>query len=157
MDGIDLAILKAVQEQGRLTLAALARQVGLSEAPVQRRLRALERSGWVDRYVALLSPQAVNRSTEVFVEVYLASESAANTSAFEHAVMAIPEVVECHRLIGDAQYLIKVVTRDIASFNDLYTETLLGLPGLLRTRRLPSMARTKYTTSLPLPTSVRDL
>lgn len=156
MDDIDLAILSELQANGRITLAALGRTVGLSEAPVQRRVRALERDGWIDRYVALVNATRAQRSCEVFLEVYLEAETARALGAFESGASALPEVVECHRVAGESRYLLKVVTRDLEAFNHLYVTELLLLPNVLRTRQFISLVQVKSTTALPLPRTLRD-
>jgi len=124
---------------------------------VQRRLRSLERDGWVTRYVALVDPQLAHRTFEVFLEVLLQTESGGAGQLFEDAVREIPDVVECHRVTGTSHYLLKVVTRDAASFDRLYSQRIVGLPGLLRTSRQVSLSRVKHTTALPLPMLLRDL
>lgn len=157
MDEVDLGILRELQKDGRLSLAELGRCVGLSAAPVQRRLRSLERDGWISAYVALIEPAHVRRAFEVFVEVELSAETREALDAFEAGVRRLPEVTECHRITGRSHYLLKVVTRDGDAFNDVYSQELLALPGLLRTTTTVSMSRVKYTTALPLPRVVRDL
>jgi Lrp/AsnC family transcriptional regulator, leucine-responsive regulatory protein len=157
MDEVDLAILKELQDDGRLSLVELGRRVGLSAAPVQRRVRSLERDGWISGYVALVDPWLARRTFEVFVEVLLETESRAAFTAFEAGVRQLPEILECHRVSGSSQYLLKVVTRDAGSFDLFYSESLLALPGVLRTTRRVSLSRVKYTTALPLPRVTRHL
>jgi len=157
VDEVDLAILRELEEDAHLSLVELGRRVGLTAAPVQRRLRALERDGWVLRYVALIDPIRARRSFEVFVEVALEVESRQALDLFEEAVHRLAEITECHRVTGPMQYLLKVVTRDAAAFDLFYTDRLLTLPGLSRTTRQVSLARVKYTTALPLPTRIREL
>jgi DNA-binding Lrp family transcriptional regulator len=157
MDEVDLAILTELQNDGHLSLAELGRRVGLTVAPVQRRLRSLEREGSISRYVALLDPRWVRRDFEVFVAVELGVESAVALDRFEASVHELEEVTECHRMTGASQYLLKVVTRDGEAFDTFYSQRLLALPGLLRTTKQVSLRRVKYTTALPLPRAVRDL
>ena len=157
MDEIDLAILGQLQSDSRLSLAELGRRVGLTSAPVQRRLRSLERDGWVSRYVALLSPGHVHRTFEVYLEVELVTESRPVLDAFEERVTQLPEVLECHRISGDVHYLLKGMFRDAKAFDEFYTGVLLAWPDVRRTTRHVSLARVKYTTALPLPRAPRDL
>src|SRR4051794_15349223 len=105
MDELDLAILRELQDDGQLSLAELGRRVGLTAAPVQRRVRSLERDGWITRYVALLDPVRARRAFEVFVQVWLEVESRPLLLEFEDAVRELPEITECHRTTGDAHYL----------------------------------------------------
>jgi DNA-binding Lrp family transcriptional regulator len=150
MDAIDLALLRAVQEDGRLTLMALGQRVGLTEAPVQRRLRALEAGGWIAAYVALVDGSLIGLDFEVFVEVQLAQETPGGLRDFEDQIEELEPVVECHRVSGDFQYLLKVVTADPPSFSAFHGERLLRLPGVLRTRQTVSLRRVKRTTRLPI-------
>ena len=157
MDEVDLAILSELQVDGRLSLADLGHRVGLTAAPVQRRLRALEREGWISRYVALVDPRLARRAFEVFLEVLLEAESGQAFQAFEDEVRGLPEITECHRVTGSSHYLLKVVSRDAESFDRFFTQRLLALPGVRRTTRQVSLAKVKDTTALPLPRLVRDL
>lgn len=145
-----MAILRELQEDGHLTLVELGRRVGLSAAPVQRRVRALERDGWISRYVALVDPRRARRTFEVFVEIELSEESGPLLAIFEEQVGRLPEIMECHRTSGRTHYLMKVVTYDVESFNTFYVEQILALPGIARTSTRVSMSRVKYTTALPL-------
>ncbi|MGV1008320.1 MAG: Lrp/AsnC family transcriptional regulator [Dermatophilaceae bacterium] len=157
MDDVDLAILRELQEDGRLSLGQLGERVGLTPAPVQRRLRALEREGWITHYVALLDARRVRRTFEVFLEVKLEVESRQALQLFEAGVCELPEVTECHRISGSYHYLVKVVTRDAEAFERFYSERLLPVPGVLRTTRRVSFAKVKDTTALPLPNAIRKL
>lgn len=157
MDKVDLAILRELQEDGRLSLGRLGQRVGLTAAPVQRRLRALEREGWITRYVALVDARRVRRTFEVFLEVALEVESGQAMQLFEEGIRGLPEVTECHRITGAYHYLLKVVTRDAEAFALFYVQRLLAIPGVLRTTRRVSLAKVKDTTALPLPRVVRDL
>jgi len=157
MDEVDLAILRELQVDGRLSLADLGHRVGLTAAPVQRRLRALEREGWITAYVALVDPGLARRTFEVFLEVFLDVESRQAFEQFEDGVRGLPEITECHRVTGASHYLVKVVSRDAQAFDRFFTQRLLTLPGVLRTTRQVSLAKVKDTTALPLPRVVRDL
>ncbi len=157
MDEVDLAILRELQEDGRLSLGELGQRVGLTAAPVQRRLRALEREGWITGYVGLVDARRARRTFEVFLEVLLEVESAQALQLFEAGVRDLPEVMECHRVTGSYHYLVKVVTRDAEAFDRFYVQRLLALPGVLRTTRHVSLAKVKDTTALPLPKAVREL
>lgn len=157
VDEVDLAILNEIQEDGHLSLVELGRRVSLTAAPVQRRLRALEGDGWISRYVALIDPRRARRAFEAFVEVELTEQSRHSLAQFEEVVVRLPEVTECHRISGRVDYLLKVVTHDISTFNTFYLEQILSLPGVLRTTTQVSLSRVKYTTAIPLPRSAREL
>jgi DNA-binding Lrp family transcriptional regulator len=157
VDEVDLAILRELQEDGHQSLVELGRRVGLTAAPVQRRLRSLEKDGWISRYVALVDPHRVRRAFEVFLEVELADGSRQTLTLFEEAVDRLTEVTECHRISGRMNYLLKVMARDVESFNTVYLEHILSLPGIARTTTHVSLSRVKFTTAIPLPRSAREL
>jgi Lrp/AsnC family leucine-responsive transcriptional regulator len=156
VDEVDLAILKELQVDGQLSLVELGRRVRLTAAPVQRRLRALERDGWITGYVALIDPVRARRDFEAFLEIELADQSRGTLTLFEERVQLLPEVTECHRMSGRPDYLLKVVTHDVKYFNLFYLDQVLSLPGILRSKTHISLSRIKYTTALPLPRSVRE-
>ncbi len=157
MDDVDLAILRELQVDGHLSLVELGRRVGLTAAPVQRRLRSLEQDGWISRYVAIVDPRRARSAFEVFLEVELADESRQTLALFEESIGELPEVTECYRISGRMNYLLKVMTRDVEAFNSFYLERILALPGILRTTTQVSLSRVKYTTAIPLPRSTREL
>lgn len=157
VDEVDLAILRELQEDGHLSLVELGRRVGLTAAPVQRRLRSLVQDGWISRYVALVDPRRARRAFEVFLEVELEDESRRTLASFEETVDRLAEVTECHRISGRMDYLLKVMTRDVEAFNSFYLEQILSLPGIARTVTHVSLSRVKFTTAIPLPRSAHEL
>lgn len=152
MDKTDWALLDAVQSAGNLTLSDLGRAIGLSAAPTQRRLRALERAGWIDRYVALLNEAALGLDFVVFVQVRLDRATTEAIGAFEALVEELASVVECHRTTGDFHYLMKVVAADRTGFASV-AHRLGDQPSVADLRYTVSMQKTKQTTRLPIPKS----
>jgi len=157
VDKVDLAILRELQHDGQLSLAELGKRVGLTAAPVQRRLRSLETAGWISRYVALIDPHRARCAFEAFLEVEVSEEPRHTSALFEETVIRLPEITECHRITGRNSYLLKVMTQDVAAFNTFYLEHVLKLPGIVRTKTQVSLSRVKYTTALPLGHSAREL
>lgn len=150
MDAIDRKILAALQENGRLTITELAERVQLSVSPCHRRLRALEASGTITGYRAQLDPQALGLGFESLVLVTMRQSDNRTLVAFEDAVAGVPNVLQAQRLFGEPDYLLRVVTVDLAGFQRLYDETLAGLPGV---QRLTSTLIMKTVVdSRPLPT-----
>ena len=119
LDRIDLRILDAVQRDGRITKLALAEKVGLSPTPCWMRLRKLEKAGLITGYHARLALRAVAPIATVLVEVTLGSHRQADFDRFERTVRDIPEIVSCWSVGGGVDYLIKVVARDIDSYQRL--------------------------------------
>lgn len=132
MDDIDRKILAEVQRDARLTVTDLAARVGLSLSPCHRRLRALEQSGAIAGYHAQINPETVGLSFEALIFVTMRNSSKKTLEVFEDAVQRIPSIVQAQRLFGMPDYLLRILTRDQASFQKLYDAKLSALPGIER-------------------------
>ncbi|MFE3051113.1 Lrp/AsnC family transcriptional regulator [Streptomyces albidoflavus] len=132
MDALDRKILTELQLDGRLTVTELAARVQLSVSPCHRRLRELEREGAIRGYRAVVDPAAVGLNFEALVFATLRWESPDTVIAFEEAVSAVPHVLQAQRLFGEPDYLLRVATADLASFQKLYDQQLARLPGVQR-------------------------
>jgi len=132
LDVVDRAILGLLQEDGRIANVDLAEAVHLSPSACLRRVRRLEESGRIDRYVALLDPSAVGLGTNVFVEITLTGQDETTLEAFELAVSERPEIMSCHLMAGQFDYLVHVVVRDVADYEVLHRTHLAQLPGVVR-------------------------
>jgi DNA-binding Lrp family transcriptional regulator len=132
MDATDQRILADLQKDGRLTVTELAERIGLSVSPCHRRVRALEQSGAIRGYRAELDPAALGLKFSALVFITLRDGDRRAVDAFEHAVADVPQVLQAQRLFGDPDYLLHVITRDLAAFRQLYDEHLSALPGVQR-------------------------
>jgi DNA-binding Lrp family transcriptional regulator len=132
MDTIDRKILALLQEDGRLTVTELAQRVGLSVSPCHRRLRELERTGTIRGYRALVDPNALGLTFQALVFVTMRQEDRDTLLGFEAAVSAVPNVVQAQRLFGDPDYLLRIVTADLAAYQRLEDDVLSALPGVQR-------------------------
>ena len=150
LDRIDLRLLALLQEDCTLSIAAMAERVGLSQTPCWKRIQRLEAEGVIQRRVALLSPEALGLGLTVFVSIEAGDHSPTWLQRFADAVTALPEVVEVHRMAGDVDYMLRVVTRDIAAYDGFYKRLIAAVPIKNISSRF-SMERVKSTTSLPLP------
>lgn len=150
LDKFDRAILEALQRDGRVSNVQLAQAVNLSESACLRRVRALEEAGLIDRYVALVSQAAAGLSGNVFVHIALHREEQSELAAFEAAVQAIPEVMECYLMTGEFDYLLRVVVSDMADFERLHNEALTRLPGVARVNSSVAIRTVQKKTELPL-------
>ena len=121
-----------LQADGRLTVTDLAVRIGLSLSPTHRRLRALEESGAIRGYRAIVDPEAVGLTFEALVFVTMRQEDRDTLLGFEEAVAAIPNVLQAQRLFGDPDYLIRVRTTDLAAYAELEDNTLSAIPGVQR-------------------------
>lgn len=134
LDKLDIAVLTELQGDGRMTSAELADRVGLSPSAALRRVRRLEESGVIDRYVMLLNPAAIGRSVSVFIEISLDSQAEELLDEFEAAISATPEVMSCHLMAGNADYLVHVVCVDVADYERVHRQSLASLPHVSRLR-----------------------
>ncbi len=150
LDRYDKLILEALQNDGRISNVRLAQHVSLSESACLRRVRALEESGMIDRYAALVSQREVGLPGNVFVHIGLHREEESELAAFEEAVRNIPEVMECYLMTGEFDYLLRVVVSDMADFERLHRDSLTRLPGVARVNSSVSIRTVQKKTELPL-------
>ena len=132
IDDKDRAILRRLQREGRISVAALAQDVALSESACRRRIEALERAGIITGYRAELDSQALGYSLTVFVSITLGSQTERELSGFEAAIRAAPEILECWLMTGEADYLLRVAARDVTDLERIHREVLTRLPGVIR-------------------------
>ena len=149
MDAVDRKILALLQVDGRLTVTELAAQVGLSVSPCHRRVRELERSGAISGYRAIVDAGALGLSFEALVFVTMRREDRETLLAFEEGLASIPNVVQAERLFGDPDYLLRVVTADLAAYQRLQDEKLTALPGVQRMTSTLVMKRVVPDRPLP--------
>ena len=132
LDDTDRRMIRALQEDGRITNTDLARIVNLSESACLRRLRALESAGVISRYAAIINERAVGLPISVFVTVTLSSQSEAMLTAFETAIATVPAVVECYLMTGGSDYLLRLVVRDVDDLERVHSRELTRIPGVTR-------------------------
>ncbi|MFS2318099.1 Lrp/AsnC family transcriptional regulator [Maricaulis sp. D1M11] len=154
LDTVDIAILNTLQDEGRLTNAELADRVQLSPSACHRRVKALEASGVIERYVALLSEKALGRGMTVYVQVTLDNLKHDTLRDFENAVEGVPEVMECYLMSGEADYLVRVLVRDPNDYERVHREVLSSLPGVARLNSSFTIRRVFSRTQMPIPDGV---
>ena len=150
LDKTDRRILAALQENGRLTNVELAEQVGLSPSPCLRRVRLLESEGYIDRYVALLNPKRLGLHTTVFVRVWLNGQDDDSVNKFMEAVKQLDQVVECHLMAGDCDFLLRVVAADLDAYRRFQTEHLGRIAGVRSVKTDIPLQKVKHSWELPL-------
>ena len=148
LDSIDRAILTELQREGRLSNQDLAQRVHLSPSACLRRVKRLEESGVIDRYVALLNPKAVGRHGTSFTIVNLESMNTPLLESFEQAVRKSPEILDCYYVAGSNDYLIRFAYRDAEDLERFHTEVLMRLPGVERSNSMLVLRTVKKTTAL---------
>ncbi|WP_290978588.1 Lrp/AsnC family transcriptional regulator [Ferrovibrio sp.] len=152
MDSIDRHILGILQEDAALPVQVVAERVGLSPNPCWRRIKQLEAAGVIERRVALVNAAAVGLGVTAFVSIRTNQHNADWLQSFARGVQSIPEIVECHRMSGDIDYLLKVVVRDIQHYDRVYRRLIAAVPGLSDVSSTFSMERLKHGTKLELAT-----
>lgn len=154
IDRLDRAILRHLQHDGRATYDEIAERVGLSASAVLRRVRRLEEAGVIDRYVALVRPEAVGLGLTAYINVRLEKHTESHKrnpmDLFRAAVQAWPEVVECAALTGEMDYLLRVVVSDMAHYSRFVMDTLLKHPSVEDCRTSFVLDRIKSTTAMPI-------
>ena len=151
LDKIDRKILRILQAEGRISFTELGGRVGLSTTPCTERVRRLEREAVITGYHAHLDPAAVKASLLVFVEISLAYKSGDIFEEFRRAALKLPNVLECHLVSGDFDYLLKARISEMASYRKLLGSTLLTLPHVRESKSYIVMEEVKETLSLPIP------
>ena len=134
IDRIDHKLLALLQADGRISNTDLAQKVGLSQSACLRRVQRLERGGLIEGYGARLNPAALGKGETVFIEITLASQSEAALDAFERAAAASPDILECHLMAGDYDYLLRVAVADTADYERLHRKQLAAFPHVARIR-----------------------
>jgi Lrp/AsnC family leucine-responsive transcriptional regulator len=150
LDRLDRSILACLQVDGRLSNQELAERISLSPSPCLRRVRALERSGVIRQYVALLDPAKIGLAMLAWVNVKLEKKGKMPAEQFTRAVQGWSEVVACYSMTGDVDYLISVRVEDLDHFSRFIMEKLLKQPGVIDIRSNFVLERIKDTTALPL-------
>lgn len=150
LDAIDRAILRALQQNGRLQNVELANLVGLSPSPCLRRVRLLEEAGVIERYVALLNASKIGMSLTVFVRVWLTGQDVETVDHFTESVKQLPQVVECHLMAGDCDFLLRVVAADLDAYRRFQIDHLTRIKGVQSVKTEIPMQRIKLSTELPL-------
>ncbi len=154
IDKLDKAILSRIQQNGRETYDVVGEQVGLSPSAVLRRVKRLEEAGVIDRYVALVRPQAVGLGLEAYLNVRLEKHTETHKrnpmDLFRAAVQTWPEVVECAALTGEMDFLLRVLVQDMAHYSRFIMDTLLKHPSVQDCKTTFVLDRVKSTTAVPL-------
>jgi DNA-binding Lrp family transcriptional regulator len=148
LDAIDRAILRQLQDDGRLSNVELAERVRLSPSPCLRRVRALERSGAIRGYHADIDPAALGRGFEVTVHIELTLKDRATVEAFEAGIAGFDEVLECRRMFGLPDYVVRVAVADQEAYEAFYMGKLAELPGLARVNSQFTMKMVKAGAAL---------
>ncbi|MFA5663905.1 Lrp/AsnC family transcriptional regulator [Castellaniella sp.] len=150
LDTTDLRILYELQRDGSLSNVELARRVHLSPSPCLARVKALQASGIIVRYVALANAAALGLGLNVFISISLKSQNKPSLAEFERRIAEQDEVMECYLMTGDSDYLIRVAVPDIQALERFILEQLTPIPGIEQIRSSFALKQVLYKTALPL-------
>ncbi len=151
LNRIDRHILRILQQEGRITYAELARQVGLTTTPCIERVKRLEREGYIRGYTALVNPELLDAGLIVFVQIRLTRTSPETFENFKRAVIKLPEVQECYLVSGNFDYLLKARVADMSAYREFLGETLLTVPGVRESTSIAVMEAVKETLTISIP------
>jgi len=155
LDDLDRKILETLQRDGRIDNSALAGHVGLSASACLRRIRVLkEKIGVIDRFTVILNKEKLGLGIVVLVHVVMSQTNRSALEAFERRVRELPNVVRCIRLLGDIDYELEVVAKDLKEYDHIYLQELINLPGLDTAHSRVVMSAVKENSQVPIPGSV---
>ncbi len=150
MDNYDLNILRHLQDDGRMSNLQLAEKIHLSPPQTLRRVRALEEANVIRSYTAQVAPESIGLGVMAFVSLSLDREQNRNAREIERHLKAFPDIIECHTISGDFDYLLKVVANDLKSLSQFLTDKLMQVPGVGNVRSMICMEEIKPVSSLPI-------
>ena len=150
MDIYDRSILRYLQQDGRMSNLSLAERIHLSAPQTLRRVRTLEEKRIIRAYTAQVAPEAVGLGVMAFVNLSLDREQFRNVREVERQLMAFSNVIECHTISGDFDYILKVVASDLKSLSQFLTDTLMQVPGVASLRSMICMEEIKPVSGLPI-------
>jgi len=150
LDATDLAILRLIQADASLSLGDIAKEVGLTQTPCWKRIRRMEETGIITGRVTLVNAEKLGLGISVFVAIETGDHSAAWIESFARTVAELPEIVECWRLGGDVDYLLRVVVSDMMAYDVFYRKLTARVSSLRKVTSRFAMECVKSTTALPL-------
>ena len=151
LDSTDLRMLQNLQENARLTNVELADRVGLSPSPCLRRLKRLEAEGFIKGYMTLIDQNAIGLPVSIFVSVTLKQQTESALEEFEARIRELPQVMECYLMTGTADYLLRVVTADLAAYERFLKDHLTRIPAIASIQSSFALKQVSFRTALPLP------
>lgn len=150
LDKTDLAILRAVQADGRLSNSKLSEKLNLSETPCWRRLKRLESEGFIEGYQAILSRKKLGFGVIGFAQVTIGDHASDDPLIFEREVASTPEIISCHNVTGDYDYVLQIVAEDLGAYGAFIRDRLRKLPGVASIHSNLSLREVKSTLSFPV-------
>ena len=150
IDSVDRRILDLLQSQPGINAAAIGEKIGLSQSAVWRRMQGLREEGIIREQPVKIDREKIGLNTMVFAQVKLTSHGRSNLAAFAEAVRSYPQVLDCYVLLGNVDFLLRIVTEDIKSYEQFFFEQLSQLPGIQEINSSIALSEIKHTTVLPI-------
>lgn len=150
LDRLDRRILCVLQEDAALSAAEVAEKVGLSQSPCWRRIQRLREAGFIRAQVALLDRRKLGLNAQIFAHVKLSAHGRAHLDDFTNAIRTIPQVLECYVLMGETDFMLRIVAADIEAYEKFFFNTLSKLPGVQEIKSTMALSEIKHTTALPV-------
>ncbi len=150
IDATDRLILAILQEDASMATAEIAERVGLSQAPCWRRIQRLKDAGLIKAQVYLLDRRKMGLNAQVFAQVKMSAHGRSHLADFAEAIRGFPEVLDCFVLMGSVDFLLRIVTRDIETYERFFFEKLSQVPGVQEINSMVALSEIKSTTALPL-------
>ncbi len=151
-DDIDKKILNILQEEGRITNTKLAKEIGISPPSMLERVKRLENSGVIDKFVALIDKEKTGFGLLVLIMVSLSLHQIASLENVKNSLIELDEVLECYQVSGDVDFLLKVATKDMNSYKDFVNNKLSGIDGIQNIKTSFVLDTMKFTTKIKMPT-----
>ena len=150
LDATDHKILHLLQQKARMTVKEMSAQLNLSTTPIFERIKKLEKSGIIDRYTVIINQELLGKKLIAFSHISFKDHSKELIADFEEKILALPEVQECHYVTGGADFIIKILVKDIERYKEFVTEKLFSIPNIARIESFLSLTvKTKKNDSLP--------
>lgn len=150
IDAIDRAILRVLQQEGKINNTELAERVGLSPSPCLRRVKQLEDAGFIERYVALVDAARLGMGFTVYVRIWLTGQDEETVTTFVKAIEKLPQIVECHLMAGDCDFLLRVITPDLEGFRKFQMEYIGKIKGVRNIKSEIPMQQIKRSWVVPI-------
>lgn len=150
MDATDIKILKLLQKNAQMTYKEIAEEINLTQTPVFDRIKKMENSGVIDKYVTILNRKKIGNSLTVLNQVTMIKQTLEISQKFDEAIAKLPEVVECHFVSGGFDYLLKIIVPDMETYHKFHQLKLSVIPGVSLINSYFVMSEVKNTTEIPL-------
>jgi Lrp/AsnC family transcriptional regulator, leucine-responsive regulatory protein len=150
LDKIDQAILTLLQADARLTIQEIGQRINLSKTPVHERIKRMERDGVIARYVTIVDKKKLGNRLQIYCQITLDKQNRDSFDTFDAAITDLPEVLDCCRVSGTFDYLVKLIVTDMDAYNRFYQDRFSTIPGIVHISSFFVMAEVKSTTVVPV-------